>query len=512
MAGGELTRRAVGGILWLSGGKAAYAVLQLLVLAVLARLVSPSEFGVLTAALVVVNFSGIVSQLGMGPALVQRPELEARHIRTAFVVSVALGLVLALGLWLVAPAAADFFHSERVAGVLRALAWIFPLQGLGIVAESLARRELRFRWLAMLDVKAYVVGYGMVGVPLALLGAGVWALVAAEITDIVVRTGILLRDRPPPRRLLPETRALRELFRFGSGLTIGKLANFLALQGDNVVVGRTLGPAALGVYGRAFHLMSAPVVTLGAVLDHALFPTMARVQHDLPRLAAAYRRGVALVTVAVLPASIVLLLLAPEFVGVLLGPQWTDAVLPFQILALGMVLRTAGKMGDALARATGAVYRRAWRQVLYAALVIGGAWVGRRWGVPGVAVAAMLALLVNYILMTHLSLRLTGSDWWTLALAQAPAVALTAILAGVTWLVASVLREHAAGPLGTLLVSSGAAGATALGLARMAPNLFLGQDVLWMIDTLRSMRPRRAAPSVEHPVLELATKPRGEAS
>jgi len=169
-------------------------------------------------------------------------------------------------------------------------------------------------------------------------------------------------------------------------------------------------------------------------------------------------------------------------------------------------------MGDALARATGAVYRRAWRQVLYAALVIGGAWVGRRWGVPGVAVAAMLALLVNYILMTHLSLRLTGSDWWTLALAQAPAVALTAILAGVTWLVASVLREHAAGPLGTLLVSSGAAGATALGLARMAPNLFLGQDVLWMIDTLRSMRPRRAAPSVEHPVLELATKPRGEAS
>src|SRR2546426_696852 len=202
-------------MLWLASGKAAYAGLQLVVLAVLARLVSPADFGVVSAALVVIGFSAIVSQLGLGPALVQRPDLEPRHVDTAFTASVLFGLALGGVLWAVAPAVAGFFRTPGVAPVMRALAWVFPLQGLGTTAESLARRDLQFRWLALLDAKAYGLGYGVVGVGLALPGWGVWAPVAGEVAEAAHRA--LPRGAPRAARLPPPAHGLPPRDRPGRG-------------------------------------------------------------------------------------------------------------------------------------------------------------------------------------------------------------------------------------------------------------------------------------------------------
>ena len=163
------------------------------------------------------------------------------------------------------------------------LAWVFPLQGLGVAAESLLRRELRFQWLANLDVSAYAIGYGLVGIALALAGWGVWALVAGQITQGLLRTGVLLIYRRPSLRQPFDLRAFRDLVYFGGGFTVARAANYVAVQGDNLVVGRFLGPQALGFYGRAYSLMSAPAYSFGNVLDQVLFPAMAKVQHDPQR-------------------------------------------------------------------------------------------------------------------------------------------------------------------------------------------------------------------------------------
>ena len=110
----DLTGRTLSGLLWIGGGKVVYAGLRLLVLVILARLLSPAEFGVVGAALVVVGFSAIFSQLGLAPAIVQRPVLERRHLEAAFTASVLLGLLLGVTLWVTAPLAAEFF---RIPGV-----------------------------------------------------------------------------------------------------------------------------------------------------------------------------------------------------------------------------------------------------------------------------------------------------------------------------------------------------------------------------------------------------------
>lgn len=492
---GELTRRTIGGLLWAGWGKSAQAVLHLLVLSVLARLLSPSDFGVVSAALVVIGFSAIFTQLGMGPALVQRPVLDQRHLDTAF--SFSLGMAVSVGGVIAASASlvAAFFQAPQVDPVVRTLALIFPMQGLALVAESLARRELRFRWLAKIDVVAYGIAYGAVGVGLATVGWGVWALVWAELARVGIRTAVLIVGQEPRPRIAWERAAFGELMYFGGGFTIARVANYLAVQGDNLVVGRMLGPAALGLYGRAYQLMAAPATGFGAVLDSVLFPAMARVQDDPQRLGTAYRRGVTLLATMVLPVSVVALVLAPEIIHVALGAHWSGAVLPFQILALGMFFRTSYKMSDSICRATAMVYERAVRQIIYAALVIGGALVGQRWGIVGVAASVVLALVINFLLMAQLSLRVTSLSWADLGRAHVPGLLLSAVCFPCLWCVSAAMRSWGAAPLIVVVGGTGAACIGALAAMALAPRTFVGGDGLWMLSTLRTYLPHRFVPA-----------------
>jgi O-antigen/teichoic acid export membrane protein len=487
------------GLFWTASSRAARSVLLLLVLAVLARMVSPADFGVASAALVVIGFSGIFAQLGLGPALVQRSELEPRHLKTAFAASLYFGILLGAVIWGTAPLVAQFFRMSSLEPVLQVLAWTFPLKSLGVVSESLMQRELQFRKLGARDVASYTVGFGLVGPALAWQGYGVWALVMAQLIYIGVNTILVWVARRPLIGLWPERRAFHELAYFGGGVTLARTFAYLALQGDNLVVGRWLGPVALGFYGRAYQLMSAPATAIGDVLDMVLFPAMSSVQEDVQRLALAYRKGVSFIALVVLPASVLLTGLAPEVVEVLLGPRWNEVVLPLQILAAGMLFRTSYKMSDSLCRAAGAVYRRAWRQGLYAALVIGGSIVGQRWGLAGVAVGVLLAVTVNFLAMAQLSLGVTQMTWGTLLRAHLPALRLSVVCGLVLWGLLEPLRQWELPVFARLLAAACGTIAAALALAWAAPRFFVGNDGLWMLRRLLGYLPDRLSPSRPSP-------------
>ena len=377
MTAPSLTHRTINGMVWVAWGGGATAVLKMAVLVLLTRLLSPADFGVVSAALIVIGVSLTFSQLGLGPALVQRQDLDPRHISTAFFASIGFSLIVAGLVWLGAPFGATFFRMERLAPVVRVLALVFPIVGVSTVAENLLQRDLRFRLLANVDVLAYGVGAGLVGGTLALLGWGVWSLVAAQLTSALIRAVLLLGAAPPILHPRPTWASLRELLEFGTGQSVARIAAFLANQVDNLVVGRWLGAVALGLYSRAYQLMATPTLLLGDVLDNVLFPTMARVQHEPRRLASAYLQGTALLALLTLPAGVVAAVLAPELVAVAFGSRWEALVAPFQVLALGMMFRTSYRMSDSVSRATGKVYRRAWRHALYAVLVFLGALIGQ---------------------------------------------------------------------------------------------------------------------------------------
>ena len=484
-----LTARVISGSLWMFFGTGAQAAVQSLVLLVLARLVTPREFGVVTAALIVVGFTSIFSQLGVGPALVQRPALTSRHIRVGFTMSLLFSSILAALIFLGAARIANFFRIAELASVIRAISPLFICNGISVVAEALAQRELRFRLLASIELGAFAVSFVLVGIPLALAGYGLWALVGAYVTQSLLRTTALLRMQPHPKWPLMDRRVAAGLLYFGNGFTIAKLGNYVAGQADNVIVGRWLGPQALGLYGQAYQLMTAPALLFGQVLDKVLFPAMAKVQFEPDRLRKAYRRGVALVALVTLPLSAILFVLAPELIFLLLGPKWSGVVVPFRILGVGMLFRTSYKLSDSVARATGAVYPRAWRQGLYAIAIVVGAWFGQPWGIGGVAVGVLFAIILNFVLMAELSLRLIGMTWREFLAVHITALPLTVACSSALWLLAETMRATSfSSPV--ILAASVCCAISIGAICLLRPRLFLGEEGQWLQRTLwASLRP-----------------------
>jgi O-antigen/teichoic acid export membrane protein len=484
-----LTRQAAGNMAWVAWGGAATALLKIVVLVILTRLLAPADFGLVSAAFVVIAFSLNFSQLGLGPALIHRPDLQPRHVSTAFYASIGFGLLVAAIIWLAAPLIAGFFRMEHLTPVVRALALVFPIAGLATAPESLLQRNLRFRLLANRDVFAYGVGYGIVGVGLALLGWGVWALVLAQLTQVVLRTAILLRVSPSLIPARPTWGSFIELMDYGVGQSISRVGVIMANQADNLVVGRWLGAVPLGEYSRAYQLMSVPTGLLGDVIDKVLFPTMARAQDDSRRLAVAFLQGTALLALVTLPVGVVAAVLAPELVAVAFGSRWAGLVAPFQVLALGMMFRTCYRMSDSLSRATGKVYRRAWRQGLFALLVFLGALVGQTRGVVGVAGGVLLAFFLNYVSMAQLSLAITQVSWGRFVQVQLPAVRLTLVVGTVTMATMLGIRGTGLPPAAGLAAGVLAAVGSGLMAAWVAPTLALGHEGVRARDMLLGLLP-----------------------
>jgi O-antigen/teichoic acid export membrane protein len=474
---------------WTGLSMGALAVAELVTLLVLARLLSANDFGLYAAAFTIIRLSAILEGLGVAPAIVQRPILEERHLRVGLTLSILFSLSTAALVWTMAPTIADVMRLANLAPVVRAGCVVFLCQGFSTVALASAQRALRFRWLAMVDAGAFAIGFVLVGVTLGWLGFGVWALVGALVTQHFLRMIVLIAGQPHPKRPMLERRAIAELLYFGGGFTIARVFTYLAGQSDKLVVGRWLGAESLGLYSISSQLMTAPAVIFGQILDRVLFPTMALIQQEPARLARAYRSGVAACALFALPASAIIAIVAPELVLVLVGRGWEGVVVPLQILAFGMLFRTSCKLSDSGIRATGAVYARAWRQAVFAIAVVVGSVAGQIWGVGGVALGAVAALMINFLLMAQLGLRLTGLRWSEFAMAHVPGLALAGVIGTSVWALADRLRELEVSPLVLLVEVMLSAAAEGLLLCWLLPSLFLGRDGQSVLRLLASLAP-----------------------
>jgi PST family polysaccharide transporter len=478
-AAGERSRRATGGLLWSSLAVLSQAGGQLVVMAILARYLTPADFGVVSASLAIVALGRMATKGVVGPALTQRPTLREEHVRTAFGLSLIIGITSAMLMWSLAPFFADFFAMSRLVQIARGLSFVFAWQSLWIVPLALLQRELQFKHIAMAETLSFGLGFAPLGVGLAMAGYGAWALVAAYVGQAAVQAIYLMMRRPHPRALRMNTQAAKDLLYYGGGHTTARLLNYAALQGDYIVVGRWLSDAALGIYGRAYQLGTTPAQLIGTALDEVLFPTLSSFQEDRGRLGRAYLRAISLTSTLMFPIAVVGVLLGPEIVDVVFGAGWERVKVPFQIIVAGLVWRTAYKLSDSLARAAGAVYARAWRQAIYAGLVIFGALVGLRWGLVGVSIAVLFAIIVNYVLMAELSVKITGVGWGRLAFVHIRGALLGTLTGAIIMLVATPVRLAVDRPLATVTASILSVCVVLIVPSLFFPRVVLGDDALW---------------------------------
>ena len=469
-----LTDQAIQGIMWTGFRTILIYALRTITLMVLARLLSPEDFGIMTAATAVVGFLSGLQDLGIGQALVQYSALEVVHIRAGFTFSLVVGAGLTLGVWGVAPIIARFFPFEGMATILRVLAFSFLLTDTSVVARALLQREMRFRALAGLEALSYAVGYVAVAIPLAIFGFKVWALVGAYLAEVFVSGMGALLLRPHDFRPLLDGCAIKELLKFGGGYTITRIANYASTQADKVVVGRWLGAYQLGIYSRAYYFVATASTFVESTFGRVLFPVMTQLQHEQERLASTYLHALSLINLMLCPIVIISIVIAPELINVLLGKQWVETVFPFRLLAPGIWFVTLYEVSFCLIKAKGAVYPLGKMQILYFGLVIVGALLGQRWGVNAVAVGVMIAMAVNALMIIVLSLQLVQMAWRDICSAFVPALISGGILGLWGWLISETLRSFNFPSIAVILVVGLGSPIIWFLFWRLSPTFFFG--------------------------------------
>jgi PST family polysaccharide transporter len=381
-------------------------------------------------ALSVVGFAEVFSQIGIGPALIQKKELDQQHIAGAFFSSLLLGIAFTVFFALLAPAIGNAYNSQLLSDVIQVVSLSFTLSAVAIVPRALMMRAMDFKSFFICGIISIVGGNLITGLLLAWAGYDIWAYVFALLAQNALLTLSFWLLRPVKIPMKWEWKYTRELIRYGGGSTLFNAFNFLATRIDVLMVpvptGKS-GPARLndaGVYERSSYLMGLPITILGKLSDNVLFSGMSMLQNDERRLRKTWLTAVYFIGLLVIPGSIFIIFFAKEVVGIYLGSRYISAVPVVQILFAGVILRAFTKVCDSLLRAKDVLYKGSLVKLLFCFIMAVGIYISLPYGLHWVALSVAGATLVQFLLIVGMSLKLLDINWLQFASALRTALLL----------------------------------------------------------------------------------------
>jgi len=368
-------------------------VIRLVALMVLARLLGPTDFGLVG---MVTAFTGVLTlfrDFGLSSAAIQSTNVTDEQISTLFWINLGAGTVLGLVSVAMAPVIAAFYHEPRLLGVTAVLGAGFFFNAAGIQHGALLQRQMRFTSLAMINTVSLILG-AAIAIGGAEAGYGYWALVGMTITFPLVNTigcWLIAAWVPgPPRRKA----GIRAMVRFGGTLTLTGLVVYVASNCEKVLLGRFWGVDALGIYGRAYQLSTIPTDNLNSAAGEVAFSALSRIQDDPIRLRHYFLKGYSLVLAVTLPITVAAALFAEDMTFVFLGSKWMVAAPIFRLLAPTILVFAIANPLGWLMSSLGLVGRNLKMGLVIAPVMIAGYVVGLPYGPKGVAFAYSAVMLL----------------------------------------------------------------------------------------------------------------------
>ncbi|MFE6256879.1 oligosaccharide flippase family protein [Agromyces sp. NPDC057865] len=383
------------GVFVTMGGFGGKTLIQLASTVVLARLLSPADFGLVAMVTAIVGVADLVRDFGLTGAIIQARKLSERMWMSVMWLSVALGIGLMLLIAASAPLIAWLYDEQRLIPLTLAIAPILLVNGLTMPMQARVQRDLRFGTLANIDVVSMLVGVGL-GIATAALGWGVWSLVVMSGAGQVYRL-VALWVASRPRFGRPHiSREVLPLVTTGGSLFGVQLLNYATKNLDNVVIGQQLGPAALGQYSRAYALYLLPMQQLNGTLGRVALPVLSKLQDDPERFRRYTRGALMIIGYLTIPVYAVAAAVSSPLVAILLGPGWEEAATLFSILALAGIAQAIGSVLGWLYLTLGRAHKQLLFFVITRPILIAGYFVGIWWaGVEGLAlVFGVLSLLL----------------------------------------------------------------------------------------------------------------------
>lgn len=394
-----MDKQLLGGIAWTAAAKWSSQILTWVCLLIVARLLSPADFGVVSAAGVYLGLVAIFSEFGFGSAVITLRNLtidEIAQINTFSVISGILGFLISCAL---SKPIGWFFRSAEVPAVIIVMSTNFLIAGFKTVPNSLQQREFRFKRLSLIDSLGAIT-QSLCVLLLAWLGESYWALALGSVVGVLTATTLNVVSRPVGFAW-PRLRSIAHALKFSWQVLVGRFSWSLYTDADFFVAGRTLGPNALGAYSFAWNLATVPLEKVTALVGQVTPAFFAANQTDpagLRRYLHSLTEALSLIT---FPATIGLGLVAPEFVALVLGERWSGVAGPLEVLAFYASIRCVSALLGALLTALRETRFLMWINVMAMVVMPAAFYVGSRWGASGIAwgwvIAYPLVALPLYI-------------------------------------------------------------------------------------------------------------------
>jgi PST family polysaccharide transporter len=436
-----MEEKAIRGVPWtflsFAGPKGLAAVTTL----VLARLLSPGDFGVMALAITATSFLYWIGDLGFAGTLILRQDLDRRAHGTLFTLMMSSSLLAALIALGVSPLAADLFHAPRLRGVLAALSAVLLIGGVSGFYDALLQRELEFR-RRFAGYAAQSLSNATVAITLAAAGAGVWSLVAGQLASYLALAATFVALSPYRVRPRLERAAARNIFTSSRGFVVQGITLFIRQNIDTVAVGRAFGPRPLGFYSMAIKLGDLSYWTLAGPVAHVTFPAFSRSRHRGEDIRPSFLTVLPLLALVGVPFGILLSGAADPFVRAVLGHKWLPMVGPLTVLGLWAALRPIDSTLGWLLNSVGRAGSTAWVSLIVLVPLVPAFILATHVGrLSAVALVVLGDTLFSLGILSYLIHRHVGLPMRRLWSSLAPILAAAPIMWSVTWGVA-----HAVGP------------------------------------------------------------------
>jgi PST family polysaccharide transporter len=356
---------------------------------VLGRLLRPSHYGLIGMVAVVTGFVSMFKDLGLSAATVQREEITSKQVSTLFWVNVSLSVAVGLLTAALAPAVAWFYGEPKLMSITFVYAFGFLFGGLTVQHEALLQRQMRFAVQVICEMIALVATI-TVSITLAWRGAGYWALVAGHLTtSFVYMIGIWTVCRWRPGRPARDS-GVGSMLRFGGNLTGFGIVNFFARNLDNMVIGRVWGSQQLGLYVKAYQLLTLPIDQINAPITTVAIPALSRLNDSPERYRHAYLRIIEKIAIITMPGIALLIATADSVVRIVLGSQWTDAGRIFAALGVAALVQPIANTTGWLFISQGRTRDMFRYGIVASTIIVAAILIGLPWGAVGVATAYAL--------------------------------------------------------------------------------------------------------------------------
>ena len=450
-------------------------------LMVLARLLTPKDFGLVGMATAFTGIFNMLRDFGLSAAAVQQDTVTDDQISTLFWINLLFGLMFALLCIVLAPVIGTFYHQPRLVTVMAVLGLGFVFNAAGTQHAVLLQRQMRFTAYSTIGVVSLMISTG-VAIGGALLGFGYWSLVALSVApSFISAIGLWWTTGWIPG--MPRRRAgVRPMIRFGGTMTLSGVLGYVSYNIEKVLLGRFWGAEALGIYGRSYQLVNMPTGNLNSAAGEVAFAALSRLQGDHGRLRSYFLKSFSLVQAVTVPITIACILFSGDLIAVFLGPKWKAAAPILRLLAptifafgimnpLGWLLDSTGLVGRGLKLA-----------LVFSPLIILGYFVGLPYGPHGVAFAYSTVMILWTLPNAALCVRGTVISLRDVLITTGKPLA-SGVAAGALAMAARMACGHALSPLLRLLV-----GNSVLFIAFFGILLFVGGQKSFYLDLLRGLR------------------------